>query len=145
MGITIGTNEYSIISEYMKNKSLWHNLHEIKQRFSAQEKINLIEAVAKGMTYLHERDICHYSLKSQNILMDEGWTAKISDFGLRNYKHFGEDPDSPAPHHSEKFMVGNNPSNTVHTDNEYWICPEIFNGEKYDTKSDVYSFGVLMW
>lgn len=77
--------------------------------------------------------------------MDEGWGAKISDFGLRNYKHFGEERGAARGEDSSKFNRMDSKRDSVQTDNEYWIGPEIFNGEKYDNKCDVYSFGILMW
>jgi len=37
--------------------------------------------IAIGMTYLHYRHIIHRDLKPLNVLMTDGWTAKVADFG----------------------------------------------------------------
>ena len=37
---------------------------------------------AKGMLYLHGRGIIHRDLKSPNLLVDDNWRVKVSDFNL---------------------------------------------------------------
>ena len=49
------------------------------------QRVRIALDVAKGILYLHdecEPPILHCDINPQNILMDEFWTAKISDFGL---------------------------------------------------------------
>ncbi len=36
-----------------------------------------------GVNYLHQLGIVHRDLKSSNLLVDENWTVKVADFGLR--------------------------------------------------------------
>lgn len=38
--------------------------------------------IAKGLAYLHSKDIAHLDLKSPNILLDASDKAKIGDVGL---------------------------------------------------------------
>ncbi|KAJ6917233.1 hypothetical protein NC652_019565 [Populus alba x Populus x berolinensis] len=49
------------------------------------DRVRIALDIAKGILYLHEEceaPIIHCDIKPQNILMDDFWTAKISDFGL---------------------------------------------------------------
>jgi serine/threonine protein kinase len=41
--------------------------------------------VAHGMMYLRAHDVVHYNLKSPNILLDERFVPRISDFGLGRF------------------------------------------------------------
>ncbi|WOK92705.1 G-type lectin S-receptor-like serine/threonine-protein kinase SD2-5 [Canna indica] len=50
-----------------------------------QTKCKIIADIAKGLSYLHEecrQRIAHLDIKPQNILLDEDFNAKVSDFGL---------------------------------------------------------------
>jgi serine/threonine protein kinase len=42
---------------------------------------------AQGMHFLHSSGVLHRDLKSPNLLLDDKWNVKISDFGLTRFKH----------------------------------------------------------
>lgn len=53
--------------------------------FLGKQDVNIIMAIARGLSYLHEEckeKIAHLDIKPQNILLDENFNAKLSDFGL---------------------------------------------------------------
>lgn len=82
--------------------------------------------IAAGMTYLHEKEILHGDLSSNNVLFDQHWRAKISDFGL-----------------SRTFMGGTCETQTYGTVS---VMPqELLSQGILSRKSDVYAFGVLMF
>ncbi|KAI9125792.1 hypothetical protein K1719_003210 [Acacia pycnantha] len=62
--------------------------------------------IARGLLYLHEQcraPIIHYDIKPHHILMDEFWTAKISDSGLAKQVMYIQ--DEPFRRQSMKSVV----------------------------------------
>ena len=45
-------------------------------------RVRLALDAAKGMLYLHSKDLLHCDLKSLNLLVDKSWMCKVADFGL---------------------------------------------------------------
>ena len=90
-------------------------------------QLKLCERQAEACKYLHAREpkIVHRDLKSENLLIDDHFTAKVSDFGLSRFI----DLDA-------KMTVCGTPS---------WVAPEIFREERYTEKVDVYSYAILLW
>nr|GEZ04254.1 protein kinase, ATP binding site-containing protein [Tanacetum cinerariifolium] len=89
----------------------------------------------RGLQYLHDPEgtqqrVLHRDIKSANILLDENWKVKVSDFGLSKF--------GPA-NQQFTFLV----SNTVGT---FGYCDPLYIETGYLTKeSDVCSFGVVLF
>ncbi|KAJ2932169.1 hypothetical protein H1R20_g4931, partial [Candolleomyces eurysporus] len=49
------------------------------------ERLPIIIGVAKGLQYLHSRDVVHGDLKAQNVLMSDSGTPLLSDFGRSKF------------------------------------------------------------
>ncbi|XP_006348915.1 G-type lectin S-receptor-like serine/threonine-protein kinase SD2-5 [Solanum tuberosum] len=80
-------SESFLIYEYMINGSLdrWISPENEENGLKWHTRKRIISDIAKGLAYLHEdcsHKIIHLDIKPQNILLDQYFNAKISDFGL---------------------------------------------------------------
>ncbi|KAL7249380.1 hypothetical protein ACSBR1_011554 [Camellia fascicularis] len=88
LGYCIEGSKRLLVYEYMSSGSLADLLFKSPRRPDWNERIKISLNVARGIHYLHEEceaPIIHCHIKPQNILMDEFWNAKISDFGLAKF------------------------------------------------------------
>ncbi|XP_059292626.1 G-type lectin S-receptor-like serine/threonine-protein kinase SD2-5 [Lycium ferocissimum] len=76
-----------LIYEYMVNGSLdrWIFREKQENELTWHTRKRIIADIAKGLAYLHDecsQKIIHLDIKPQNILLDQNFNARISDFGL---------------------------------------------------------------
>ncbi|OEL28693.1 G-type lectin S-receptor-like serine/threonine-protein kinase [Dichanthelium oligosanthes] len=76
-----------LVYEYMPNGSLdkWIFAKHEAAPLDWETRLKIITDVARGLAYLHSdcrQTIAHLDIKPQNILLDEMFSAKVSDFGL---------------------------------------------------------------
>jgi len=76
---------------------------------------------------MHHLGLVHRDIKSHNILIDEGLTVKVCDFGLTK---FNADIGKGA------MQYAGTPT---------YMAPELFLKRKYDQSVDVFAFGSLLW
>ncbi|KAL7195404.1 hypothetical protein ACSBR1_035598 [Camellia fascicularis] len=87
IGFCVEKSYRLLVYEYMFNRSLdtWIFQRHQELTLGWQSRRKIIMDIAKGLTYLYEecrQKIFHLDIKPQNILLDEYFNAKISDFGL---------------------------------------------------------------
>ncbi|XP_043713972.1 G-type lectin S-receptor-like serine/threonine-protein kinase At1g34300 [Telopea speciosissima] len=125
-----------LVLEFMKNGSLDNFLFTSKEPlerlldWKARFKIAL--GTARGITYLHEecRDcIVHCDIKPENILLDENYNAKVSDFGLTKLIN-------PKDHRHRTL--------TSVRGTRGYLAPEWLANLPMTSKSDVYSYGLVL-
>ncbi|KAL9660794.1 hypothetical protein QQ045_025612 [Rhodiola kirilowii] len=122
-----------LVYEYMPLGSLEDHLHDLppdKEPLDWNTRMKIAAGAAKGLEYLHDRanpPVIYRDLKSSNILLDESFHPKLSDFGLAKLGPVGD-----KTHVSTRVM------------GTYGYCaPEYAMTGQLTLKSDVYSFGVV--
>ncbi|CAL9000265.1 unnamed protein product [Prunus brigantina] len=126
----------ALVYEYLPNGSLQDFLSSAdnKNSFLGWDKLQDITlGIAKGIEYLHQgcdQRIMHFDIKPHNVLLDQDFTPKVSDFGLAK---FCAKDQSAISMTTARGTIG-------------YIAPEIFsrNFGNVSYKSDVYSFGILL-
>ncbi|UCE67230.1 MAG: protein kinase [Candidatus Zixiibacteriota bacterium] len=113
-----------IIMEYIEGKSL----KELASGgdLSLDKMASIILQVAEGLRAAHEAGIVHGDIKSENIIVDKGGPAKITDFGLAKFRK-GQDREALE-----------STSGTIP-----YMSPEQTQGDKIDHRSDIFSLGVV--
>lgn len=123
-----------LVYELMSNKSLEDHLVGRVMSVSLPwiTRLKIAQDAAQGLAYLHEQmdfQLIFRDFKSSNILLDERFSAKLSDFGLAR-----QGPPEGLGHVSTS-VVG-----TVG-----YAAPEYVQTGKLTAKSDVWSFGVVLY
>ncbi|XP_031274819.1 G-type lectin S-receptor-like serine/threonine-protein kinase LECRK3 [Pistacia vera] len=119
-----------LVYEYMGNGSLASFLFGIS-RPNWNQRVQIAFGIARGLMYLHEEcstQIIHCDIKPQNILLDEYFTPRISDFGLAKLLLAEQ---TRAAYTGIRGTVG-------------YFAPEWFRRASITVKVDVYSFGVML-
>ncbi|KAL9399184.1 hypothetical protein Peur_008145 [Populus x canadensis] len=123
-----------LVYEYMPLGSLEDHLHEVppgKNWLDWNTRMKIAAGAAKGLEHLHDKaspPVIYRDLKCSNILLDEGYHPKLSDFGLAKLGPVGDNT-----HVSTRVM------------GTYGYCaPEYAMTGQLTLKSDVYSFGVVL-
>lgn len=129
LGFSSDGDDLCLVYVYMSNGSLLDRLSCLDDTppLSWYMRCKISQGAANGLSFLHENHHIHRDIKSANILLDEDFTAKISDFGLARA--------------SEKFAQTVMTSRIVGT--TAYMAPEALRGE-ITPKSDIYSFGVVL-
>lgn len=128
-GYNIKDNNLILFTEFQTKGSLKEQLGSLNHFTDTKKLINLY-GIASGMSYLHSESIIHRDLKLDNILEDDNFYPKISDFGLSK-----DLSNSNLSNQSSKKYKGT----------PLYIPPEVWNGGEWTKSGDVYSFSMVSY
>ncbi|KAL5817962.1 hypothetical protein ACOSQ3_026340 [Xanthoceras sorbifolium] len=138
VGFCLEGSKRALIYEFMPNGSLEKFIHtkdalKTDQHLGWEKLYQIALGIARGLEYLHlgcSTKILHFDIKPHNILLDEDFCPKISDFGLAKLCTRKESIVSML---EARGTIG-------------YVAPEIFcrNFGEVSHKSDVYSYGMMI-
>ncbi|XP_021827456.1 probable serine/threonine-protein kinase PBL19 [Prunus avium] len=121
-----------LIYEYMPNGSVENHLSSRSDPLPWPMRLKIAQDAARGLAYLHEEmdfQIIFRDFKSSNILLDEQWNAKLSDFGMARLG------PSEGLTHVSTAVVGT----------MGYAAPEYIQTGRLTAKNDVWSYGVFLY
>eukprot|EP00271_Cylindrocystis_brebissonii_P008396 TRINITY_DN2261_c0_g4_i1.p1 TRINITY_DN2261_c0_g4~~TRINITY_DN2261_c0_g4_i1.p1 ORF type:complete len:656 (+),score=128.53 TRINITY_DN2261_c0_g4_i1:422-2389(+) len=147
-------NEQILVYEFVPNgnlrQHLRHNIagqalsaspgHQVLGTLNFQQRLEVAIGAAEGLRYLHsfaKPPIIHRDVKSENILLDADYQAKVADFGV--FKHIKVVDPGMVPADATGTTM-----NTKVVGTPGYLDPEYYQTYKVTAKSDVYSFGVVL-
>ncbi|XP_057964086.1 receptor-like serine/threonine-protein kinase ALE2 isoform X2 [Malania oleifera] len=133
LGICMEGRTRCLIYELVHNGSVESHLHgadKRKQPLDWDTRMKIALGAARGLAYLHEDSnprVIHRDFKASNVLLEDDFTPKVSDFGLAREATEG------SQHISTRVMGTFG-----------YVAPEYAMTGHLLVKSDVYSYGVVL-
>ncbi|KAL5135204.1 Receptor-like serine/threonine-protein kinase ALE2 [Glycine soja] len=133
IGICIEGRRRCLVYELVRNGSVESHLHgddKIKGMLDWEARMKIALGAARGLAYLHEDSnprVIHRDFKASNVLLEDDFTPKVSDFGL-----------------AREATEGSNHISTRVMGTFGYVAPEYAMTGHLLVKSDVYSYGVVL-
>lgn len=120
-----------VVMEFMEGGSLTDIIENSPSNGSNNSPLTepqiayIVRETCQGLQFLHDKNIIHRDIKSDNVLLDTSARVKITDFGF--CARLTDKRSKRAT------MVGT----------PYWMAPEVVKQREYDEKVDVWSLGIM--
>ena len=121
-------DKYYIVMEYVYGRTL-KNLVRQRGVIPVDEAVNIMKQLVSATAHAHHQGIIHRDIKSQNVLVKDDGTVKLSDFGIAQMGDAGQQITQAQT------VVG-----SVH-----YLAPEVSGGKPATFQSDIYSLGIVFY
>eukprot|EP00960_Hanusia_phi_P036111 752152-Hanusia_phi.AAC.1 len=119
--------QLAFVFELCSNGSLFDFIHRKAANIPFLKKLYIAREIASGVGYLHDLNIVHRDLSTNNVLLTSDMQVKITDFGCSR-QIFGE--------YYQSTTISGSPA---------YMAPEQLQGQDLTLKVDVWAMGVIMW
>ncbi|XP_027927377.1 probable serine/threonine-protein kinase PBL28 isoform X1 [Vigna unguiculata] len=125
------SHQQLLVYEYLPNGNVGSHLYDSEGlpvgRLNLWRRLSIALGASKGMEHLHSLvpPLVHTNFRTSNVLLDETYTAKVSDYGFCKLQ-------TQVDHAGSSSNV------------DCFLDPELSFPQNYSEKSDVYSFGVFL-
>ncbi|MBQ5543115.1 MAG: serine/threonine protein kinase, partial [Erysipelotrichales bacterium] len=116
-----------IVMEYVKGRTL-KDLVRQRGALAKEEAVNIMRQLVSSVMAAHKNGIIHRDIKSQNVLIKDDGTVKLSDFGIALAADAVQLTQTDV-------IVG-----SVH-----YLAPELARGEQATQQSDIYALGIVFY
>uniref|UniRef100_A0A915PJ03 Protein kinase domain-containing protein n=1 Tax=Setaria digitata TaxID=48799 RepID=A0A915PJ03_9BILA len=131
IGISLSNNNYPIIiTDFMARGDLRHYIINPENRLTFGNLLDFGIQIAKGMTYLHNKQFIHRDLAARNCMLDACLVVKIADFGLS--RDVSRDGMYQVIHKDRGIPIR-------------WMPIESLEEQQYTFKADIWAYGVVLW
>ena len=117
-----------IVMEYVHGRTL-KGLIRSRGVMPVYEAVNIMKQLVSATSHAHRQGIIHRDIKSQNVLVKDDGTVKLSDFGIAQMG------DSAQQLTQAETVVG-----SVH-----YLAPELATGKPASFQSDIYALGIVFY
>jgi eukaryotic-like serine/threonine-protein kinase len=116
-----------LVMEYVPGRTLRELLRE-HGRLGPREALGITSGVLTGLAAAHQAGIVHRDVKPENVLLGEGNTVKVADFGLARAA-------SAVSRTRTGMLIGT----------AAYLAPEQVSRSASDARTDVYATGVMLF
>ncbi|KAG2114481.1 kinase-like domain-containing protein [Suillus cothurnatus] len=122
----------ALVSPWMLNGTLNSYLTRAHETLTTMNRLLILKQITEGLKYLHDNDVIHGDLTSNNVLVAADGSPRLADFGVSN------------------ILVESNPAFSYQTGAVRWVAPELIVLQDGQTvqcatkSSDIYALGCIM-
>jgi tRNA A-37 threonylcarbamoyl transferase component Bud32 len=126
----VESSKLYIVMEFADGGDLSNTISQRKktnQYWQENELMRILVQICLALKHVHDQNILHRDLKSQNIFLTTKGIVKLGDFGIAKVLDATED--------QAKTQIGT----------PYYLSPEICESSPYGRSSDVWSLGIVLF
>jgi non-specific serine/threonine protein kinase/serine/threonine-protein kinase len=119
-----------LVMDFIKGRPIHE--YAVESHLTVNQRLELFRTLCSAVQYVHQHLMVHGDLKCSNVLVTDGGSVRLLDFGVARLIHATASP------------LDKHPAGPIAMTPEY-ASPEQLRGEVVSTASDVYSLGVMLY